>query len=272
MRQRYLKISCMIFSLWMVSVMLCVPTISHGLNLNGSIKAEEAKNLIVIVMGEKNLGAGIIFNKRGEKLFIATANHVVERGVEWVEFRFLRGIQIAAKLVKSSKPLDLAILRIDLKEELQRNQVRDSLSFRQVGYSTQLKSQDIVYPVGHPGGVNWYVPTAPPKIYKIVEEEITVDYKCSPGQSGGGLFNDHWDLVGMIRKTNLLTSEALSFKRISKSLESWNLEVSLRLNDILVTGEPPPPHVIYSSPSNRPRVTGGISERDSKALLHYLRE
>ena len=262
------KISWTIFPIWMVSVLLCVPTIVLGLNPNDTDKAEVAKNLIVVVKGKNKLGAGIIFNKRGEKLFIATANHIVERGVEWIELRFLGGIQIPAKLVESSKPLDLAILRIDLKEELQRNQVKDSLSFRQVGYSTKLKSQDTVYPVGHPGGFNWYVPTSPPKIYKIVAEEITVDYGSSPGHSGGGLFNDHWDLVGMIRKTNSLTSEALSFKRIFKSLESWNLEVSLRLKEKSVATVPAD-HTPYPPLSS---TNTGLSVDDSNDLLEYLRK
>lgn len=266
MRHRSFRISCILYTLSVFCILLCVPMIVLGLERNDTEKAEQAKNLIVIVKGKNKLGAGIIFNKRGEKLFIATANHLVERGVEWIEFRFLGGTKIPVNLLTSSKPLDLAILGIDLKEQLLRNRVKTSLSFRQVGYSTALKSQDTVYPVGHPGGFNWYVPISlPPKIYKIVEEEITIDYKSSPGHSGGGLFNDHWDLVGMLRKTGAFTSEALSFKRMLKSIESWNFEVSLRLKEKSVVSDP----TLYIPPHS---TNSGITASDSKKLLEYLKE
>jgi hypothetical protein len=258
---------------------LCLPINAQDYGIYHSKKVEQAKNLIVKVMGLKQLGAGIIFNISGGTLFIATTNHIVESGIDWVEFKFQANTQIKAQLVTSSPQLDLAVLRVDVKNENRLyDKVMSSVSFDQVGFSSNLSIQDEVYPVGHKGTVNWYVPISnPPKISRIVEEEITIDFTSSPGHSGGGLFNRQWDLVGMMRKTGRYTTEVLSFDRIVKSLESWNYEVSLRnRKDLNTKGQKEP----FKNKNDKDAKidfshntgSSGLNLKDRKSLLEYLEE
>lgn len=199
-----------------------------GLSPQVSEKAEQAKNLIVMVRGRGRLGAGIIFNISDDRLLIATAYHVVVNGVEWVNFRFLESIDhINAVLVYSNKSLDLAVLRVDLQKQNDkvRNMLTTFVRFDKVCYCSEFKRGDEVNVVLE----NWHVPTTRPRINNVIADEINVDYACSSGDSGGAIFNESWDLIGMIRRTDLRTCMALSFKRIVTTLVyQWRLRVDLK--------------------------------------------
>jgi hypothetical protein len=81
---------------------------------------EEAKEMIVMVRGTLGgtpmFGAGIIVGSRSDRLYIATANHVVRKGLNdaedlRVELRSLPGEAIAANLLEhADESLDLAVL------------------------------------------------------------------------------------------------------------------------------------------------------------------
>ena len=85
--------------------------------------------------------------------------------------------------------------------------------------------------MGHAQGKDWYVPLSIiPKVEKAIREKIIFDYDCYSGLSGGGLFDDQWDLVGMILRKDGPSCVAISFDRIRATLEiEWEeYEVNLR--------------------------------------------
>jgi hypothetical protein len=83
-----------------------------------------------------------------------------------------------------------------------------------------LKPNDDVYPLGQPQGQLWHVPLAPGKLLKVVGERISFQSDdIMPGYSGGALFNDSGELVGMITEDKPTKSEAISFERIAEFLK-----------------------------------------------------
>ena len=213
---------------WLVSGVFCGASSASAEALSG----ESVKRLIVRVQAGNHPGAGIIFSVRGGYLFIATAYHVVEnlppgRTAE-VEFEFLRGIPVQIRSVYRSYPkFDLAVLRINIAESPLRDVRIGPLPFDCFCDTPTLKRGDKVYPVGHPEGELWDVPVIPAQIKRVVAEEISLQPRCFPGHSGGGLFDEQWRLAGMLTRTSGNTCEAVGFWRICATLEDdWGLVVN----------------------------------------------
>jgi formylglycine-generating enzyme required for sulfatase activity len=219
--------------------------------------AELARRLIVKVNAENNFGAGIIFSVKGDFLFIATAYHVVQAGVKDVEFEFLRGVPVPAELINSYDKLDLAVLRINVRESSLRNAPNTLLPFDLLAAANELKRGDEVYPIGHPEGEDWDIPIEPAKIKKVIAEEIQFQPACFQGHSGGGLFNAQWQLVGMMTRTKGTACEAVSFARIRATLEDdWGLTVNRQPTEIpgaLAVVQPTPIPTV--APTPQPTVT-----------------
>ncbi len=208
-----------------------------------------AKNLIVQVTSKNTYGAGIIFSRNDEFLFIVTTNHIVrpiggEVQALRVQFAFRLGEYIEAKLIrKYDKNLDVAVLRVNLqKSEIPKKLLDENLPLTQLNYVSKVTEAPI-YPIAHPIGVDWYIPTRPANIYQIMEEKIRFEFYCEQGFSGGGVFDDQWRLIGMITQALGPLCEAISFERIHSTLDKWGFVSSItpslidefRITQVLIT-------------------------------------
>ena len=203
-----------------------------------------AQNLIVKITGdmgeaENNIvGAGIIVAQEGDFVYLATADHVIRRGLDEarnlkVQFRFWPGSSITAKLLENrSQKLDFAMLRVNLRDsEMTPERFRQHIHFDQVGYVTnteeQLHLRDELYPIGHPG-IDWHIALNPGKFRQVVDRlTIRFEYDCEQGHSGGGVFTEKWDLVGMLQSQFGKDCEALSIEGIRAKLDEWGLPMNL---------------------------------------------
>jgi hypothetical protein len=198
--------------------------------------ADTVKELVVVISGELDgaeiSGAGIIVGSKADRLYIATANHVVRKGARdaqnlRVELKSLPGETFQALLqTHYDADLDLAVLRVS---DVSRHKIPvETLSWDRLGSSTALKRGSPVYPVGNPKGLAWITPVTPDKIADVVGDQIHFESNfVREGHSGGGLFTERWELVGMILADQPPLSRALSMSRILKSLQQWNYPVSL---------------------------------------------
>ncbi len=216
--------------------------------------AELAQNLIVKVIGDNVSGSGIVFGQMGEMLFIATANHVVRRGSKEAQnlsvgFKFWFEEIEATLLDKFDKDLDLAVLLVDLKNSNLDSQVfSQHLPLTQLSYASDIPDESNLYPIGHPPGVDWYIPKPPPQLHGTEGANIRFHFQCDQGYSGGGLFNEARELLGMIVRFNPPVCEAVSFERIQSTLEDWRFMVSLKPQETPI----PVPTGIFPSPTAIP--------------------
>lgn len=208
---------------------------------------EEAKEMIVMVRGTlggtPTFGAGIIVGSRSDRLYIATANHVVRKGLNdaedlRVELRSLPGEAIEANLLEhADESLDLAVLNVPGLSE--RHISVEGLPFDLLGDPDGLERGDPVFHVGNPNGTRWRSNVTPDAVSLVVGTEIRFEsYSVAPGSSGGGLFDQWWNLVGLVRADQPPDAVAIPIDIVLQRLEGWGYPVDLAPSPRTGEGEP----------------------------------
>jgi ankyrin repeat protein len=215
------------------SFFLCV----QGLQAQDSdTDLESTTQLIVMIDGVEfglKFGAGIIFGWDKERIYIATANHVVRRGSQEAQSPQIRLKALPDKPFKATllqhadQELDLAVLSLEWPD----NEKVDPCALRidRLG-RTAIKRGDPVYAVGNPNGVPWGMPVAPDRVAQIVGVQVTFQSAyISNGHSGGGLLSRQGEVVGMIRADQPPFGSATNIESILQALGAWGYPVKLRV-------------------------------------------
>lgn len=147
----------------------------------------------------QSLGSGFIFRKDG---YILTSNHVVS-GADNISVKLPDGSQHKAEVVGLDKDTDLAVLKIDLEDEL---------PFVEFGDSDSLRVGEWVMAIGNPFpelGLDRTVTVGVvsakgrgnlkfgPEDTPSYQSYIQTDASINPGNSGGPLVNIHGEVVGI---------------------------------------------------------------------------
>jgi serine protease Do len=136
-----------------------------------------------------SLGSGVIVSKEGH---IVTNNHVVD-GTDEVTVQLSDGREAKAKIVGTDSQIDLAILKIDLKD----------LTPLVLGDSDKVKAGQIVMAIGNPFGleesVSQGIISAKDRraINDSTVEFFQTDTAINPGNSGGPLVNIRGEVIGI---------------------------------------------------------------------------
>jgi S1-C subfamily serine protease len=192
------------------------------------------KQLVVMIKGqigeEGTVGAGTIVGIRSDRMYIATANHVVRRGGNEIKdvrvlFDWLPGEWTAAKLLDTADhALDLAVLVIENAKRLS----ADHLVFDRLGAKPPRVGQGVFF-IGHGASVTWHTRRAADAISGVSGETIRFQSAfLQPGDSGGVLVSEDWRIIGMLRSDNPGEADALSIQPIIDKLTEWNYPVALK--------------------------------------------
>ncbi len=137
-------------------------------------------------------GSGVVITENG---YIITNNHVVE-GAQTVFVTLPDGSSYEAKVVGRDAQTDIAVVKIEA----------EGLVPAQLGNSDDLEVGDFVLAIGNPMGT--LSGTVTDGIISARNREITIDSytmnllqmsaAVSPGNSGGGLFNEKGQLIGVV--------------------------------------------------------------------------
>jgi serine protease Do len=137
-----------------------------------------------------SLGSGFIWGKEG---YIVTNNHVVESASE-IRVVLAGGKEYEARIVGRDPKTDIALIKIDPEEDLY--EVR-------LGDSDKLRIGDWVIAIGNPFGIGQTVTAGivSAKGRQIgvgpYDSYIQTDAAINQGNSGGPLFNNQGDVVGI---------------------------------------------------------------------------
>lgn len=193
--------------------------------------------LVVMISGklgsEQTFGAGIIFGREKNRLYIATANHVVRKSQEEARDLQVRLKSLPQKLLKanllkqSDSKLDLAVLSV----EGTTTDGIDLCALRMDRVSlTSVKRGDAVYPVGNPNGVPWVMPAVPDRVAQVVGDHVMVQSTViSVGHSGGGLLDESANVIGMITADQPPFGRVVKMDAILKTVQRWGYPVQLRV-------------------------------------------
>ena len=138
-------------------------------------------------------GSGFFWDDEGH---IVTNAHVIRRAVH-ADVHMADGRVLPAQLVGMAPQYDLAVLQIELEEEV-------PLPIA-TGYSSKLKVGQSVMAIGNPFGLDWTLTTG---IVSALEREIPIgngviegliqtDAAINPGNSGGPLLDSAGRLIGV---------------------------------------------------------------------------
>ena len=139
---------------------------------------------------QSSLGSGVIMNDAG---YILTNHHVIA-GASEIRVSLHDGRDVEAKLIGSDAEVDLAVLKINLK----------NLHYLRIADSRPIKIGDVVLAIGNPFGVGQTVTMGIVSALgrnelglNTYEDYIQTDAAINPGNSGGALINAHGELVGI---------------------------------------------------------------------------
>ncbi len=139
---------------------------------------------------KKGLGSGFIINRDG---YIVTNNHVVQKAKDITVILYDKK-QYPAKVIGTDPKIDIALIKIDVEEEL---------AFIPLGDSDRLKDGEAVIAIGNPFGlaetVTSGIVSAKGRAIGAgpYDDFIQTDASINPGNSGGPLMNFYGEVVGI---------------------------------------------------------------------------
>ncbi len=153
-------------------------------------------------------GSGVIVSDDG---YIVTNNHVIS-GAETITVTLADGTTYDAQLVAADDSTDLALIKIDA----------SGLQAAEIGSSAELTKGETAVIIGNPlgyldGSVSAGVISGLDRTLSFSDGTtlyhlIQTDASVNPGNSGGGLFNDRGQLVGIVTaKTSSTEVEGLGY-------------------------------------------------------------
>jgi serine protease Do len=139
---------------------------------------------------QRSLGSGCVIDREG---YIITNNHVVEKA-QTIKVKLIDGKEYDATVVGRDPKTDLALIKIDAKNDL---------PFASFGNSDNLEIGDWVVAIGNPFGLETTVTAGIVSAKGRVigagpyDDFIQTDASINPGNSGGPLFNLQGEVVGI---------------------------------------------------------------------------
>lgn len=194
------------------------------------------KQLVVMIRanlsGSPVIGAGIVFAHQNDRVYVATANHVVRSPALTgesvsaediqVEFSWLPGESSPAKLAKDfDETLDLALLVISEASRL----AVPPLPWAVLVRPDSLILGEKVIPVGNPLGDSWFVPRQPHLVARVNSQTIETEGELKHGHSGGALATEDWGIAGILRREGGLLGESTRIDLVVEQLNRWRYPV-----------------------------------------------
>jgi S1-C subfamily serine protease len=141
-----------------------------------------------------SIGSGFVYDENGH---VITNHHVIDDAIK-ITVTFLDGESYAAEIVGSDADLDLAVLKVNTRNNY--------LHHLELGSSSELKVGQQVVAIGNPFGLSGSMTSGiVSQIGRLLPQEsgysipnvIQTDAAINPGNSGGPLLNMNGDVIGI---------------------------------------------------------------------------
>ena len=225
-----------LLNIFVLAPLLCLQSFAQKTNEEYFFEKELEQTAQLIVMisvdydGEgSGVGAGIVFSREGDRLLIATASHVIQKGPTpanniLVRFKSFPDKSFKATVLKNintGESLDLAVLSV-----VSQGLNVCAFPFDRLRLQDDLERKDEVMPIGNPNGRSWSVPLDPDRIAEISEGEIVFQSNnIKSGHSGGALIDKKARLVGMVTADEAPLGHAMTIPGLLKQLKQWKYPV-----------------------------------------------
>jgi hypothetical protein len=183
--------------------------------------------------GELEVGSGVIVGADAERIYLATARHVVRKGEPatrvYVSLQGSPADSILATPSDSARSgIDVAVLTIP-----RAALPRGLPPLDRLGAVGKLKFGDPVSPMGCPQGVCWGVPVPADRIVGIDRQGIIFQSVfVKGGSSGGALFNQYWEVVGIVTEDEPPRANAVPIDEALALVRAWGYPVQLHRSKV----------------------------------------
>ena len=238
-----------------------VRSLAQRTNEEFHFRMELAQTMQLIVMisveydgDNSGVGAGIIFASEKDRLLIATASHVIQKGTTPAQNIFIRFRSAPDKLVKATllkqintgEAMDLAVLGVSNLAAQGINPC--AVPFDRLSRQDDLDRKDEVMPIGNPNGRAWSVPVEADKISDVTDSEIVFQSNnIKSGHSGGALIDSKANLIGMVTADEAPLGHAMKLTTLLKQLKQWKFPVMLSRTLFREERYDPPLHLATDS-------------------------
>ncbi len=218
---------------------MCLLGVTWTGGLRAQIRANlappAARDLVVRVVSwfdearDLEVGSGVIVGADRDRIYIVTARHVIRRGEQTVVTYVSRANSpddsvLAVVSDSSRRGIDIAVLAIP------RASSRGALPrLDRLGAPHRLKFGDQVSPMGCPQGECWGVPVPADRVVGVDRQGIFFQSGfVKGGSSGGALFNQYWEVVGIVTEDQPPRANAVSIDQALDLVRAWGYPVQLR--------------------------------------------
>jgi hypothetical protein len=196
-------------------------------------REEQLKQLVVMLqvkLGDQNFnGAGIIFGRGGDQLYIVTAKHVVRQALNTAEsvrvrFRWLPGESKEGRVLDDSdESLDIAVLAVSGVASLS----LPNLAWNALVSPGSVKPGAEVVPIGFPDGRQWFTPQLRSRVQEVTGQFVEFQGELHAGNSGGALVTNDWGIVSIVSQIRPPTNQSSRIDRAIEKLKEWGYPVML---------------------------------------------
>ena len=226
----------------------------------------------------RDTGAGLVVGLDGNLALILTANHVVDEASS-IEVKFFDKPYLsfaATPFEKFRQDLDVAILIVAPEAG---RYVPGNLPTFKVGDAAGLSELDKISAIGHPLDVEWQISIS--TIARLEHEDDLRKLRfarsdVAPGNSGGPIFDDGGNVIGMVIEAGPLHGIGVKIDAILPLLQSWRISTSqliprTALGALLVSTDPGGAEVHLDSEPVGSTAGGTLTLKDLEPGPHTLR-
>ena len=201
------------------------------------VRPDRGLELVTMLRTNLGSGAGIVIGHEANRIYIATANHVVRDGTTAaqtieVQLRTQAPRWFTARLLPPIGNADLDLAVIAVEGALGPRQNFCALPLRLVGDVGQLRRGSDVYPVGYPGGSLWAMPLVADHVSQVSPSQIGFESQfIRVGFSGGALLNARGEVVGMVTADDPPFGRAVPIAQILQAVRAAGHPVQLAMPD-----------------------------------------
>ena len=214
----------------------------------GQVAPDAARNLVVKIATYRRdthqrtgIGAGVVFGGNDSLVYIVTAAHTISfrppgRPVDEprdtvaasVVLAGLDSNEVPATLVAIAPDTQLDVAVISIPRPAVRGRWRATVPVDRLGSVKGLVNGVPVWPLGCPGGACWEAPAQPDHVMAVDGRGILFQSSfVQVGSSGGALFNQWWEVVGMVTEDLTVRANAVPIDLVMAQLKRWRLPVML---------------------------------------------
>jgi WD40 repeat protein len=195
---------------------------------------EIANDHVVMIEGSGKChlhGAGLTVGLDEGSAYVATANHVVPEGCDFhIVYRDSSSVTKSASALvhKRDADMDLAVLRV----ERSAYATAASLPFTILA-PTDLPPLDVpVHTIGATEWSQWGLGGDSEKSLPPDGDTLQIRTAAAEGQSGGGIFSESWELLGIVQTQSGSTVRGTRWTAVAKQLRNWKVPYRLKQRPI----------------------------------------